>query len=98
MRTTIAVQGARVHNLKNISVEIPRQPGGGHGTLRLGEVEPCLRHHLRRGPAPLHGSRATPSVSWRTWPADVDFVFGLSPVISIEQKTVASNPDRPSAR
>jgi len=24
MRTTVAVQGARVHNLKNVSVEIPR--------------------------------------------------------------------------
>ena len=55
-RTTIAVQGARVHNLKNISVEIPRdQPRRRHRALGLGQVEPGVRHDLRRGAAALHG-------------------------------------------
>ena len=55
-RTTIAVQGARVHNLKNISLEIPRDSlDRRHRALGLGQVEPGVRHDLRRGAAALHG-------------------------------------------
>ena len=32
-----------------------RQAGGHHRPVRLGQVQPGLRHHLRRGPAPLRG-------------------------------------------
>ena len=55
-RTTIAVQGARVHNLKNISRRDPaRQPDRRHRAVGLRQVEPGLRHDLRRRTAALHG-------------------------------------------
>ena len=42
-RTTIAVQGARVHNLKNISLEMPRdQLIVVTGSVRLRQVQPGL--------------------------------------------------------
>jgi excinuclease ABC subunit A len=94
-RTTIAVQGARVHNLKNISVEIPRDQlivvtglsGSGKSSLAFDTI---YAEGQRRYMESL-SSFAKRFVSQVTKP-DVDFVFGLSPVISIEQKTIASNP------
>ena len=52
----ITVRGAREHNLKNVDLELPRDRlivFTGH--LRLGQVVPRLRHHLRRRPAALRG-------------------------------------------
>jgi excinuclease ABC subunit A len=94
-RTTIAVQGARVHNLKNISVEIPRDrlivvtglSGSGKSSLAFDTI---YAEGQRRYMESL-SSFAKRFVSQVAKP-DVDFVFGLSPVISIEQKTIASNP------
>jgi excinuclease ABC subunit A len=94
-RTTIAVQGARVHNLKNISLEIPRDKlivvtglsGSGKSSLAFDTI---YAEGQRRYMESL-SSYAKRFVSQVTKP-DVDFVFGLSPVISIEQKTVANNP------
>jgi excinuclease ABC subunit A len=94
-RTTIAVQGARVHNLKNISVEIPRDKlivvtglsGSGKSSLAFDTI---YAEGQRRYMESL-SSFAKRFVSQVAKP-DVDFVFGLSPVISIEQKTIASNP------
>src|SRR5262245_13387333 len=94
-RTTIAVQGARVHNLKNISLEIPRDElivvtglsGSGKSSLAFDTV---YAEGQRRYMESL-SSYAKRFVAQVTKP-DVDFMFGLSPVISIEQKTVASNP------
>ena len=95
MRTTIAVQGARVHNLKNISVEIPRNSltvvtglsGSGKSSLAFDTI---YAEGQRRYMESL-SSYAKRFVAQVAKP-DVDFVFGLSPVISIEQKTVANNP------
>jgi excinuclease ABC subunit A len=94
-RTTIAVQGARVHNLKNVSVEIPRDKlivvtglsGSGKSSLAFDTI---YAEGQRRYMESL-SSFAKRFVAQVAKP-DVDFVFGLSPVISIEQKTIASNP------
>jgi excinuclease ABC subunit A len=94
-RTTIAVQGARVHNLKNISVEIPRDKlivitglsGSGKSSLAFDTI---YAEGQRRYMESLstYAKRFVAQVA----KPDVDFVYGLSPVISIEQKTIASNP------
>jgi excinuclease ABC subunit A len=94
-RTTVSVQGARVHNLKNITVEIPRDrlvvvtglSGSGKSSLTFDTI---YAEGQRRYMESL-SSYAKRFVSQVAKP-DVDFVFGLSPVISIEQKTIASNP------
>jgi excinuclease ABC subunit A len=94
-RTTIAVHGARVHNLKNVSVEIPRDrlivitglSGSGKSSLAF---DTLYAEGQRRYMESL-SSFARRFVTQVTKP-DVDFIFGLSPVISIEQKTLTSNP------
>ncbi|HSL69876.1 MAG TPA: hypothetical protein VK864_06510, partial [Longimicrobiales bacterium] len=94
-RTTIAVQGARVHNLKNISVELPRDQlivitglsGSGKSSLAFDTI---YAEGQRRYLESL-SSFAKRFIAQVSKP-DVDFIFGLSPVISIEQKTIASNP------
>ena len=94
-RTTIAVKGARVHNLKNISLEIPREQlivvtglsGSGKSSLAFDTI---YAEGQRRYMESL-SSYAKRFVAQVAKP-DVDFVFGLSPVISIEQKTLVNNP------
>jgi excinuclease ABC subunit A len=94
-RTTVSVQGARVHNLKNISLEIPRDrltvvtglSGSGKSSLAFDTI---YAEGQRRYMESL-SSYAKRFIAHVTKP-DVDFVFGLSPVISIEQKTLTSNP------
>src|SRR5438874_8658241 len=94
-RTTIAVQGARVHNLKNVSLEIPRDSlvvitglsGSGKSSLAFDTI---YAEGQRRYMESLstYAKRFVAQVA----NPDVDFIFGLSPVISIEQKTIGSNP------
>jgi excinuclease ABC subunit A len=94
-RTTIAVQGARVHNLKNVSLEIPRDrlivvtglSGSGKSSLAFDTI---YAEGQRRYMESLstYAKRFVAQVA----KPDVDFVYGLSPVISIEQKTTGSNP------
>jgi len=94
-RTTVAIQGARVHNLKNISLEIPRDrlivvtglSGSGKSSLAFDTI---YAEGQRRYMESL-SSYARRFIAQVSKP-DVDFVFGLSPVISIEQKTLTSNP------
>jgi excinuclease ABC subunit A len=94
-RTSISVQGARVHNLRNISVELPRDrmivvtglSGSGKSSLAFDTIyAEGQRRYLES--LSSYAKRFVAQVS----KPDVDFVFGLSPVISIEQKTTASNP------
>ena len=95
VRSTIEVRGARVHNLKNISVEIPRDKlivvtglsGSGKSSLAFDTI---YAEGQRRYMESLstYAKRFVAQVA----KPDVDFVYGLSPVISIEQKTIASNP------
>ena len=94
-RTTIGIEGARVHNLKNISLDIPRDSlvvvtglsGSGKSSLAFDTI---YAEGQRRYMESL-SSFAKRFVAQVAKP-DVDFVYGLSPVISIEQKTVGSNP------
>ena len=66
----IVIRGAREHNLKNVTVSLPReQAGGHHRPVRIGQVEPGVRHPLRRGAAPVRrvavGLRApVPRARW----------------------------------
>ena len=89
------MQGARVHNLKNVSLELPRDrlivitglSGSGKSSLAFDTI---YAEGQRRYMESL-SSYAKRFVAQVAKP-DVDFIFGLSPVISIEQKTTGSNP------
>src|SRR5262245_5146452 len=94
-RSTVAIQGARVHNLRNISVELPRDrmivvtglSGSGKSSLAFDTIyAEGQRRYLES--LSSYAKRFVAQVS----KPDVDFVFGLSPVISIEQKTTGNNP------
>lgn len=95
MRSTILVQGSRVHNLKNLTVELPRDKlivvtglsGSGKSSLAFDTI---YAEGQRRYMESL-SSYAKRFIAQVEKP-DVDFIHGLSPVISIEQKTLARNP------
>jgi len=95
MRATLLAQGARENNLRNITVELPRGKlvvvtgvsGSGKSSLAFDTI---YAEGQRRLLASM-SSYAKRFVSQLRKP-DVDFVHGLSPVISIDQKTVGSNP------
>ncbi|MYD46269.1 MAG: excinuclease ABC subunit UvrA [Gammaproteobacteria bacterium] len=95
MRNTILVQGSRVHNLKNLTVELPRDKlivvtglsGSGKSSLAFDTI---YAEGQRRYMESL-SSYAKRFIAQVEKP-DVDFIYGLSPVISIEQKTLARNP------
>ena len=94
-RDTVAIHGARVHNLKNVSLEIPRDQlvvvtglsGSGKSSLAF---DTLYAEGQRRYMESL-STYAKRFIAQIEKP-DVDFVHGLSPVISIEQKTVGRNP------
>ena len=91
----IEVLGARVHNLKNISLKIPRNKlvvvtglsGSGKSSLAFDTIyAEGQRRYLETFSAYARqflGNMERP---------DVDKISGLSPVISIEQKTISKNP------
>ena len=91
----INVYGARVHNLKNIDVEIPRQSltvitglsGSGKSSLAFDTIfAEGQRRYIETFSAYARnflGGMERP---------DVDKITGLSPVINIEQKTTNKNP------
>ena len=91
----ISVAGARVHNLKNIDVEIPRDAlvvvtglsGSGKSSLAFDTI--CAEGQRRYMDTLSAYARQFIGVLERP---EVDEVKGLSPVISIEQKTVGRNP------
>src|SRR5919206_3047393 len=91
----LVVSGAREHNLKDVTVALPRDAlvvitglsGSGKSSLAFDTI---YAEGQRRYMESL-SSYAKRFVAHVAKP-DVDFVFGLSPVISIEQKTLASNP------
>jgi len=91
----IVVRGARVHNLKNIDVDIPRNrlvvitglSGSGKSSLAFDTI---YAEGQRRYVESL-SAYARQFLEQMEKP-DVDLIEGLSPAISIEQKTTASNP------
>ncbi len=91
----IAVRGARVHNLKEIDVDIPRDrlvvitglSGSGKSSLAF---DTLYAEGQRRYVESL-SAYARQFLEQMEKP-DVDLIEGLSPAISIEQKTTGSNP------
>ncbi|MCI8869808.1 MAG: excinuclease ABC subunit UvrA [Lawsonibacter sp.] len=95
MHTHISVKGARVNNLKNIDVEIPRDKlvvltglsGSGKSSLAFDTI---YAEGQRRYVESL-SSYARMFLGQMEKP-DVDYIDGLSPAISIDQKTTSKNP------
>lgn len=93
--TTISVRGAREHNLKNINVDLPRDKlivvtglsGSGKSSLAFDTI---YAEGQRRYVESL-SSYARQFLEMMQKP-DVDSIEGLSPAISIEQKTTSRNP------
>lgn len=91
----IIIKGAREHNLKNISVELPRDKlivitgisGSGKSTLAFDTI---YAEGQRRYVESL-SAYARQFLGLMNKP-DVDSIDGLSPAISIEQKTTSKNP------
>lgn len=91
----IIIKGAREHNLKNINVELPRDKfivitglsGSGKSTLAF---DTLYAEGQRRYVESL-SSYARQFLGLMNKP-DVDSIEGLSPAISIEQKTTSKNP------
>src|SRR5262245_18679379 len=91
----IAVRGVRVHNLKNIDVDLPRHElvvitglsGSGKSSLAFDTI---YAEGQRRYVESL-SAYARQFLEQMEKP-DVDLIDGLSPAISIEQKTTGSNP------
>src|SRR5438094_3169740 len=91
----IVIQGARAHNLKNISLEIPRNKlvvltglsGSGKSSLAF---DTLYAEGQRRYVESL-SAYARQFLQLMEKP-DVDLIEGLSPAISIEQKAASHNP------
>lgn len=91
----ISIRGARVHNLKNISLDIPRNrfvvvtglSGSGKSSLAFDTIYAEGQRRFMETLSPYArqyiGSIERP---------DVDFIEGLSPVISIDQKSTSRSP------
>lgn len=92
---SIVIRGARVHNLKNISLELPRNKlivvtgvsGSGKSSLAFDTI---YAEGQRRYVESL-SSYARQFLERMDKP-DVDFIQGISPAIAIEQKTTSRNP------
>ncbi len=95
MQKNISIRGAREHNLKNIDVEIPRDTltvitglsGSGKSSLAFDTI---YAEGQRRYVESL-SAYARQFLELMQKP-DVDHIEGLSPAISIEQKTTSKNP------
>ena len=95
MSEKLVIKGARQHNLKNIDVEIPRNKlvvitglsGSGKSSLAFDTI---YAEGQRRYVESL-SAYARQFLGQMNKP-DVDFIEGLSPAVSIDQKTASRNP------
>lgn len=95
MKDKIIIKGAKVHNLKNVSLEIPRDKlvvftglsGSGKSSLAF---DTLYAEGQRRYVESL-SAYARQFLGQMNKP-DVDYIEGLSPAISIDQKTTSKNP------
>ena len=95
MQDNIIIRGAREHNLKNIDVDIPREKfvvltgisGSGKSSLAFDTI---YAEGQRRFMESL-SAYARQFLGMMERP-EIDFIDGLSPVISIDQKTTSRNP------
>ncbi|UPA18288.1 excinuclease ABC subunit UvrA [Borrelia puertoricensis] len=95
MREKITVKGAREHNLKNVNVDIPRnslvvisgKSGSGKSSLAFDTI---FAEGQRRYMESV-SSYARQFLGVMKKP-NVEYIGGLSPAISIEQRTISSNP------
>ena len=95
MSDRLIVRGARQHNLKNINIDIPRDKmvvftglsGSGKSSLAFDTI---YAEGQRRYVESL--SAYARQFLGQKDPPDVDFIEGLSPAISIDQKSASSNP------
>jgi excinuclease ABC subunit A len=93
--THVIVRGAKEHNLKNVSVDIPREQlvvmtglsGSGKSSLAFDTIYAEGQRRYVESLSPY----ARQFLGMMEKP-DVEAIEGLSPAISIEQKTVGSNP------
>src|SRR6267378_7333672 len=91
----IAIRGARVHNLKGIDCDLPRNrlivftgvSGSGKSSLAFDTLYAEGQRRYVESLSPY----ARQFLGQMTKP-DVDFLSGLSPSISIQQKTAGKNP------
>src|SRR6476469_1805928 len=94
-RNNILIKGARVHNLKNITVEIPRNnlivvtgvSGSGKSSLT---IDTLFAEGQRRYAESL--SAYARQFMARMNKPDVDYIKGLCPAIAIEQKVITRTP------
>ena len=95
MKDKIIIKGAKVHNLKNVSLEIPRDKlvvftglsGSGKSSLAFDTI---YAEGQRRYVESL-SAYARQFLGQMNKP-DVEYIEGLSPAISIDQKTTSKNP------
>ncbi|NCN07472.1 excinuclease ABC subunit UvrA [Candidatus Falkowbacteria bacterium] len=95
MKDSIIIRGARVHNLKNVSLEIPHNKlvaftgvsGSGKSSLAFDTI---FAEGQRRYIESL--SPYARQFLGQMKPADVDEIIGLAPSISIDQKALSHNP------
>ena len=93
--STLSVRGARVHNLKNLNIEIPRNSfvvftglsGSGKSSLAFDTI---FAEGQRRYVESL--SAYARQFLGQVDRPDVDFIEGLSPAVSIDQKSTNRNP------
>jgi len=92
---SIIIKGAREHNLKNIDIELPRdkmivisgKSGSGKSSLAFDTI---FAEGQRRYVESL--SAYARQFLGKANKPDLDYIEGLSPAISIEQKTTSKNP------